>query len=691
MTTFFLFKLLFATTVIAQPTHPNWYTTSFYLLHEDYHTTDSFEVGRDADLQETARLLGLSKPDAIQVHAKGNPGWTTYPTKVGYTPPLLARDVLAVWRAIAQRDGYPFSIYYNLGRDGEIMKRHPEWNRVKADGTPYDKALCYHSGVAQAYLWPMIREIMKNYRPEGFWFDGSCFTVHPCYCDKCKSRFKQEQGLEAPTSPQATGWNQYKEMQRAIYRAFVHQTVNLIHTLDPKCLVAVNWAYSFMMPEKPDAGIDYLTGDVAKVENLSYEAHWYDAQDLPFDLMTNIKTPARKVIARDKRRAKVKVPKPRPQIEQEMSIVIANGGRYFAWGNPTPEGGLIANEHEFLGRVVAPFLRQRQPWCLDSKRTPDASLLHSAACHYAVTSHRTDCFISRNARLEGAADALTRLHINYEMLPDWRLQQQDVRSPLLIVEHPSALTPSTVESLIPFVRNGGTLLMTGAGLDVDKRLHNLFGIENLRGADSAENLTVMRGNTPVPFKHRLFRIKREHATQVLAVTDTKGQTHPLMTRNAFGQGVAYYVAIPLLTHDDELSSPPELLQAIFDRVLPPHQRLFCGNVPDTVECVLRQKGTNTVLHLVNIATGEREVTKKGGNEFFRINRLPPAPACQVSIRLPSKPVNVTLQPQGTDLLEWQYHNGRLEAEIPGFDIHQMVVMKIAPSSTLLPPKRPLDQ
>ena len=59
----------------------NWYTESFWLLHEDHHTSGTHEVGRDADLEETSRLVGLVKPDMIQIHAKGNPGWTTYPTK----------------------------------------------------------------------------------------------------------------------------------------------------------------------------------------------------------------------------------------------------------------------------------------------------------------------------------------------------------------------------------------------------------------------------------------------------------------------------------------------------------------------------------------------------------------------------------------------------------------------------------
>ncbi|MGB2823340.1 MAG: hypothetical protein WBF17_20325, partial [Phycisphaerae bacterium] len=226
----------------------NWYEESFFLLHEDHHTRDVHEVGRDADPNETARLVALSRPDVVQIHAKGNPGWTTYPTKVGHTPPKLKRDVLAVWRDLARRGGCHFSAYYNIGRDGVIMQRNPEWNRLRADGKPWDRALCYHSGVAEGYLWPMVREIMDRYSPGGFWFDGSCFTVAVCYCEKCRERFGRETKLPVPTRPGDKGWARYHEMQRRIYREFVERTAAIVHGKDPNCLVAVNWAYSLRMP-----------------------------------------------------------------------------------------------------------------------------------------------------------------------------------------------------------------------------------------------------------------------------------------------------------------------------------------------------------------------------------------------------------------------------------------------------------
>ena len=661
----------------------NWYEKSFWLLHEDHHTQGQFEVGRDADLEETARLVGLIRPDMIQIHAKGNPGWTTYPTEIGYAPPKLVRDVLAIWRDVARRDGYSFSAYYNIGRDGQIMTLRPEWNRVQADGKPVERALCYHSGVAEEYLWPMVREVIDGYRPDGFWFDGSCFTIRACYCPKCERRFRRQHLLAPPKTPAERGWNEYQEMQRRIYREFIRGTTELIHAADPDCLVSVNWAYSIRMPEKPDPGIAYLTGDIGnRVEGLSPEAHWYDSVGLPFDLMTQVNT-LQAIIGSDGQPSGMRTaPKPRSQIEQEMAVIVANGGRYNAWDTPTPQSGLTPERFEFMGRVVTPFLRERQPWCLGFERVPDVSLLHSAAAHYAANDKAAPSFNRANNRIDGASAALVKQHLNYEMLPDWRLHEQDVRGRLLIVEHPKVLTQRTVESLIHFVSEGGSLLITGMGLSQSEELRKTFGIAKIDGSSGSEPLSFKSADGDEPFGHWLSRVTPSTASVLLNVSDADGDRYPLLTQSEHGRGKAFYVPIPLLTLHGKDIVPRPLLDHVFDLVLPPSERLLSTDAPDTVEVVLRKKDRRHVVHLVNMAPGTREVFRSGNRRHTKITAIEPAPECRIVVKTPGRPVAVELQPQGTSLHDWHYEGGRVEIRVPGFDIHQMVVlgMYTAPES-----------
>lgn len=664
------------------PAGENWYERSFYLLHEDHHTSDAQEVGRDADLEETARLINLSRPDVIQIHAKGNPGWTTYPSKIGHTPPKLRRDVMQVWRDIADKYDYPFSAYFNIGRDGEIMKRRPEWNRSDARGNEIDRALCYHSGVAEQYLWPMIREITDKYRPDGWWFDGSCFTVRLCYCPQCRQRFEREYQQEPPTDPNRKDarWSAYHEMQRQIYREFVTKTAALIHEMDPECLVAVNWAYSLRMPERPDPALAYLTGDIGnRVEGLSAEAHWYDSTDVPFDLMTQLSTMHSHVVAGGTPGRRQFGPKPPVQLQQEMAIVIANGGRFWIWDNPTPESGLVAARHEYLAEHVKPWLLARRAWCLGTRRLPDASLLNAAEAHYAVTDAAGPvCFNRRDNRIDGAAELLPRLHLNYEMVGDWRLHAQDVRSGLLIVEHPKRLSRKSVDAVANFVRDGGTLLVTGMGVSSGgETMRNVLGVDKVLGPKQAERLIVEHDGQEWPFEHHLYRFQSDEAEPVILARDRKGASQPLLVRHRFGQGTAYYFATPMLTSHGANVVPPALLRTVFDQVAPSQERLIRTDAPESVEVVLRARGDDRIVHLVNMARGERQVFEAGRRKYVNLSQLPAAAACEVQLRVAARPRAVTLQPQDVPLSDWSYQDGIVRAKIPSFAVHQIVVVEAA--------------
>ena len=598
----------------------NWYQRSFFLLHLDHHTTNQMAVGRDADPDETARLIDLVKPDVIQIHAKGNPGWTTYPSKIGFTPPLLVRDVMQVWTDIAKTRGYVFSAYFNIGRDREIMRRHPEWNRVRADGSPWDNMLCYHSGVAEAYLWPMVDEIIDRYHPAGFWFDGSCFTVRNCYCAKCRERFEKEYHLAPPKSPQQPGWKEFVEMQRQIYREFCEQTATRIKRRAPDCLVCFNWAYSLRMPEEPPAGIDYFSGDHGcQVDELAVDAIWYDSQGRPFDLMTTIWYAD----------SQGQHNKPAHQLQQEMAIIISHGGRYFAWDNPTPESGLRPERYEMMAQVVTPFLRVRQPWCQESRALPDVALFHGAAAHYSLNESSPVAFSRNNPPLLAACESLRRMHLTPEIISDKRLETGDIRGKLLILEDTLLLTDANRQALRRYVENGGQVLLTGKGVVQSGLAENPVGTE--------------------------LEVKK------------------------VGRGKVYFLSRPLFQTqgDGNLASAAQVL----GKVLPPGERRLIANAPESVEILLREKGDQTIVHLINVAKGIRSQDPKS-NAFvsLRIDQLPPAPACRVSVALDRRPTSVLLQPQDKPVVNWVWNNGRVEFEVPGFDVHQMVVITLESES-----------
>lgn len=618
-----------ATTQKTESKAQNWFEQSIFMLHEDHHIKVETEVGKNADPKETARIIALSKPDAIQMHAKGAPRYTTYPTKIGWMASKYQRDVLKVWRDIARKDGYHFSIYYNLGRDEEIQVRKPQWNRIGPDGKLQKAALCYHSGVAEEYLWPMIAEIMDNYKPDGLWFDGSVFTIKNCYCNVCKSRFKKETGMDAPIDPSKPGWTAYKDMQRQIYREFLYKTVDRIKKKDPNCLVTINLAYSMHMPEKPYKGIDYLTADFGNEFNeLSQEAHWYDSQDKPFEIMTTAHIDAGKTKGRQ--------PKPKGQIEQEMAAILANGGRYNAWDNPDSKSAISEKIGEHLRDVVSPFLRARQPWILQTKRLPDVSLLYSATDHYAATDTESHAFLSATDYIP-ITDRIWQAGLNYEMLPEYKLEEGSVNSKLVIVENPVALSQSNIAALRKFTESGGTILVTGSGT-------MLAGLWDLLGISKPDDQTVneelkVSGRQSYTFKHKLYYSETKGAQILLAAQNAKGIKHPLLTANQVGKGKAMAVFVPLLSQEKgkNYTVPAALIKEILEQALPSAQRLLVTNAPETVETVLRQKNNQHIVHLVNHAEGDRELIKTTWHKYYYVTNIPPVRVITFTLKLEAKP------------------------------------------------------
>lgn len=666
----------------------NRYEESFFILHEDHHIFGNEEVGRDANVDETARLVALCKPDMIQMHAKGNPGWTTYPTKIGFAPSRLRGDVLGVWRDVARRGNYGFGVYFNLGNDGRIAATQPQWIRTDPDGKPLGRGMCFHSGVAEKYLWPMIREIMATYRPDSFWFDGTAHTVRPCYCVACRARFERETHLPPPRTNADSGWADYHEMQRQIFREFIASTISEIHRIDPHCLVGINNTYHLMMPEKPPRGLGYLTSDIGNhVESLSPLAHWFDSQRLPYDLMTQF-------VVADPQSVKGGVatavrPKPAGQIQQEMAVIIANGGRFSLWDIPTPEGALRKEWVEAMARDVTPFLRACQPWCLGT-RLPDVAVLHSAAAHYAATRQSAKSFVSSDRHVSGVIAELASRHLNYELIPDWRLTEHDVRSPLLIVEDPEAVTDAVAAGILAFLERGGRVLWSGMGLT--PQLQKTFGVTVAAGDNKPETLAVVGEVPALQFVRNLCRVECSTAQTLMQVSTLDGKRFPLLTKCAVGRGTVFYAAVPLMSRYDRQRVPATLVDKVIESTLPPSDRRLVTDAPACVEVMLREREGQQVVHLVNLAEGKRTTSTynaavlypgvvKDGQRGLRPERIitdiPAAPACRVSLRLEGRPASVTLQPQNQPLTHWKYENSRLEIAVPGFAIHQMVVVKTA--------------
>ncbi len=72
-------------------------------------------------------------------------------------------------------------------------------------------------------------------------------------------------------------------------------------------------------------------------------------------------------------------------------------------------------------------------------RLPDVSLLYSATDYYAATDKESHAFLSATDYIP-ITDRIWQAGLNYEMLPEYKLDEGSINSKLVIVENPAALS-----------------------------------------------------------------------------------------------------------------------------------------------------------------------------------------------------------------------------------------------------------
>ncbi|NLY00815.1 MAG: hypothetical protein GXY83_32385 [Rhodopirellula sp.] len=213
------------------------------------------------------------------------------------------------------------------------------------------------------------------------------------------------------------------------------------------------------------------------------------------------------------------------------------------------------------------------------------------------------------------------------------------------------------------------------GISQDQRFGELFGLKLLSSPRGPERLTANVNGTAYEFDHWFFKFEAVGAETLLEIEAANGSRHPLLSSAKLGKGRLYCVPFPLLSDHGKQAAPRPLLDDIFEKVLPLSERLLASDAPATVEVVLRRQGNRRIVHLVNMAPGEREILRADRRNYPLIHSLPPVPPCRVSVRLTERPSGVRLEPEGKPVEDCRHEDGRLTVDVPGFAVHRMVVIE----------------
>ncbi len=657
------------------------YMQTVFNIHFDHHASQISPIGRDADAEEIKRILRLSNPGMVQYHSKGHPGYATYKTDLGVPSQNLEKDMMALYRQVCDDLDIPFSIYHSTLFDMEQANRHPEWVRKKADGTLNEgcnkSAMCCNAGYVEGYLIPVLVELARNNKPDGFWFDGDVWSVVPCWCDTCRKMFKEKAGREAPPADvKSPDWNAWAEFHRQSFENYHHRVADAIHAINPDIMICGNWSYTLRQPDEVPEHIAWLSGDVPTWHSLlpgAFEGRFLQWRGKPYDIMTwnqayDWQNPPKH--------------KSTQHLLQEGALILSMGARWFVWDNPTDADALEEFSHRQMA-VLSEFAHKRADLVHDTQSEPWVAVLHGESAHYSKIGGSSFQYGENESfqSLRGLAAALDLEGIHYDILNEETLIKRAPLYRVIILSDQFPVAASVADALRKYVMDGGALIFMGrnrvkASEDADSdALNDLMGAH--LGASLGQRQLALRaedlddgrlGGMVGPISLRLvFDAVLITATRTQTLTGDDGKAGVIT--NHLGKGRVITVLSPVAQQYDKERFPAlrAWISDIVRNAAPPVVTIDGGS--RVLVTVRDRKDEARIVNLVNLWVGAEE----NGADIF-IEEVPVRNPLTVKIESKEKPRKVRFI-ESRSHPDWSWSKGQVTVNIPRLHIHEAVVME----------------
>lgn len=644
---------------------------SFLGIHFDFHAAeDSTAVGERVTRAMVANIIELVQPDYIQCDCKGHYGYSSYPTRVGYSAPGIIGDPLKIWREVTAEHGVALYMHYSGVWDTTALKHHPEWARIdeRGDGDP-DMTSTFGPYVDQLLI-PQLKELCDEYHVDGVWVDGDCWATRRDYAEAVIAAFRVETGIQnVPRVPGDPHFFEFSQFCREGFRRYLRHYVDELHTHNPDFQIASNWSFSSKMPEPVSANVDFLSGDYSlqdSVNSARLEGRCLRHQGKPWDLMAwsfggrhnhleggYLEDFSTKSIV---------------QLQREAAIVLALGGGFQAYFQQDRNGAIFPWQMRLMQRV-AEFCRARQAVCHQAEHVPQIALLYAGSALYRQAQGLFDARGNELRPMRGVLQALLEGQHSVDILMEHQLNDQLAAYPLLIVPEWSFLAPDVKDALLVYTRNGGNLLLIGpysAALfeqELDVKLEGnvseeAFYLEHggWLARVSAAAQQVRFGAGARAFGHRYMSNDDSSASTAAASITEYGSGKIAATY--FNIGARYSEATTTVVRD--------FLGALVRELFPtPLVQVTGSHLVDVV--VNRVQGKLTI-NLVNTAGPHAD------RNVHVFDEIPPLGPLTIAIRSQERPQKITQYPICKDV-PFTWDKGVITLLLPRLEIHDILMVE----------------
>jgi hypothetical protein len=674
--------------------HPPWFARVARNIHIDCIVPDWAKLGEDFDPERFADKIHNANATSAVVYGKCHHGYAYYPSKVGVTHPQMGVDVLGqMVNAIKKRGIFCFA-YYSALRDSYQNERHPDWRKVNAKGKQsrgFYSDVCFNSPYGEKIFLPQLEEIVRKYPVDGLWIDIMAY-YDGCFCRYCQTRFK-EAGVDIHNT------RQRRAFVATFTREWARKAYERVKKIRPEVLLHFNHLTKMGMRKSLEfEDLSNVENAVPLLEYAYFPAYARHVRTLgqPFGGVTS------RFEILYGHFGTVKSPE---MLKWQCATNLASGAASTVIDFAPNTLRLETPVYQTLGKVFG-FVKEREPWCLNSVSVPEIAVLTPRHAGYFG-------FTNPHPGVYGAVTALTELQQHFDVIDE----NEDFECYRLILL-PDAFCPfsmgkkagidiqaaadrpsdAALRRLAQYVAKGGRLLTVNLELpDSVPELNDVFGIESLRDApmrtgyvrpatqEMWRDLPRMDLNVAAQFQIIDPKPGAELlARSVMPIGDgAKRYTHapappqkepfaPAIIANRYGKGQSAYIAVPLLSafYETPTLAPRTILRNTLDHLLPPAKRLLEVDGPRSLEVHFMAQPGRRILHLINFHAERQRSDKR-----YIIEDIPQVHNIRCTVALPCWPTDVHLAPSG-EKLPWQKQDfGRVTITVPKVHIHQMVVFE----------------
>lgn len=635
---------------------------SFFGIHFDFHATPKDRnIGQRPIAPVLEKLLQRVRPDYVQCDCKGHPGWSSYPTKVGYAVPHFPADTLKTWRKVTAKHAVSLYMHYSGVFDFEAIKRHPSWARIDENGKRDPKNTSVFGPYVDKLMIPQLQELRDVYGVDGFWVDGECWATCQDYSKKVLEEFRKQTGIRSvPKKLGDPHFFEFAEFCREGFRKYLRHYVDELHRLCPGVEVASNWAFSSFMPEPISANVDFISGDYGLIDSINsgrFEGRCLMHQGMAWDLMA---WSFSSVWEDESRSTKTVV-----QLQREAAYILALGGGFQMYFNQRKDGSIRTQHIELMGKI-ADFCRERQEICHKAQSVPQIAVLYSSAAFYRQTRRLFSAWDGELHPMYGVMIALLNSQYHLDVVSEHHLKGRMKDFPLIVIPEWHYLDKSFRKELLDYVKQGGKLLVIGV------KAVPLFAKElgiRISGKPEEKRRWLEVGGELAGISGLGLNIKTNKGTKVLARSfewdDFESASQPAAVSRKYGKGeiVGLVVNFGERYRFQRTAQARTLMASLAKRLFP--QPLVTVEGTHELDLIVMKKAGKLMVNLVN-TSGPHD-----NKACYTFDEVTPLGPLAITIQSAKRPKRIRLQPEGRPLA-FQWSKGKATVVLPRLEIHSVL-------------------